>query len=536
LLDFTIRNGLIVDGSGAPPYRGDLGIAGERIEFLDRAPAPAGREEFEAAGLAVAPGFIDVHTHSDLTLLANPLAHSKVVQGVTTEVVGNCGFGVAPLTDTEQGLREIGAYAQAEAAQWRWRSIGEYFDRLRQARPSPNVAVLAGHIPIRAAVLEFSDRQPSQQELARMTALLEEALQEGCLGVSFGLIYPPSCYASAGELAALADKVQKAGGLCAVHIRDEADGFLDAVREVIEVARRSGAFFEISHLKAAGRKNWGCTAQAMGLIEQAVGEGARLGFDAYPYAAGCTNLSVFIPSRFHVGGSQALLALLGSPGARVRVRQAVLEERTKSTGEDPLESLGKILITGVETERNRACQGLTLAEIGSRRGGDALEAMLDLLLEEKGCVTVVHFSMDEEEVRRVLCHRLCLVASDGLAVAPFGLTGAKMPHPRFYGTFPRVLGELVRERGLLRLEEAVAKMTGRSAARFGIARRGLLARGNYGDVVVFDPQRIADLATYRDPARYPQGIRLVLVNGKPVVREGQHTGAQPGRLLRRGAQ
>ena len=535
MLDLAIRGGLIVDGTGGPPFQGDLGIAGDRIEFLEPGPAPPAREEFDAAGLAVAPGFIDVHTHSDLTLLANPLAHSKVMQGVTTEVLGNCGFGVAPLVGGTQGLREIGAYAQPDAAEWQWRSMGEYLDRLQQARPSPNVAVLAGHIPIRAAALGFSDREPNDEELGHMAALLEEALDEGCLGVSFGLIYPPSCYASIRELTSLARTARQAEGICTIHIRDEADGFLDAVKEVVEVARGSGAFFEISHLKAAGRKNWGRTAEAIALIEAATArQGVGLGFDAYPYAAGCTSLSVSVPARFHVGGTEALLALLRSPEDRAAVREAILQERAQSTGEDPLESLGKILVTGVETESNRACQGLTLSQIAAQRGCDPLEAMLDLLLEEHGGVTVVHFSMDEEEVRRVLCHPLCLVASDGLAVAPFGPTGAKMPHPRFYGTFPRVLGELVRKRGLLRLEEAVAKMTGRSAARFGIQQRGLLARRNFADVVVFDAQRISDLGTYLDPARYPQGISLVVVNGQAVVRDAQHTGAQPGRLLRRG--
>lgn len=536
MLDLVIRGALLVDGSGRPGFRGDLGVSGERIEFLDRAPAPPGRTEFDATGLVVAPGFIDVHAHSDLTLLANPLAHSKVMQGVTTEVLGNCGFGVAPLTGTQESIREVGAYAQPDAAQWLWHQMAEYLRRLEEAKPSLNVAVLAGHIPIRAAVLGFSDRHPNPEQLAQMAALLEEALEQGCFGLSFGLIYPPSCYAPAWELAALAERAAAAGGLCAVHMRDESEALVSAVEEIIGVARDSGAFFEISHLKAAGRKNWGRTAEAIPRIEKAVASGVRLGFDAYPYAAGCTTLSVTVPARFHVGGIQALSDLLRTAEGRAEVGRGVLEERGRSTGEDPLESLGKILVVGVESERNRECQGLTLAEIAQRRGCDSLQVMLDLLLEENGQVTVIHFSMDEEEVRRVLCHPLCVVGSDSLAVAPFGPTGEKMPHPRFYGTFPKVLREFVRERGLLSLEEAVAKMTGRPAARLGIERRGLLARGNFADAVAFDPQRIADLATYRDPARYSEGIRLVLVNGKPVVRDGQHTQARPGWLLRRQAQ
>jgi len=528
MFDLLIRGAQIVDGSGAPPFVGDIGLQGDTIAALDRWEAGGrleGEVAIEASGLMAAPGFIDMHSHSDWTLPGNRRAESKVRQGVTTEVVGMCGSSPAPLPE-DQGRR--GRWiAQAGAHQpwltWEWESFGQYLDHLRRGI-ALNVVPFVGHGALRIAAMGWDDRPPTDEELATMKALVAQVMEEGAWGYSTGLIYPPSCYAQTTELIELARVVARHHGFYFSHIRGEGATHLQAIREVIEIVEGAGLPAQIAHFKAAGRPYWGQLPRAIELVEEARSRGLDITADRYPYTASSTGLGALLPHWAHEGGRDALLARLDDSATRARIREEVIARRQGMEWRD-------VMISHCPAQA--AYEGLTLDQLAQERGTEPVDAVLDLLREAEGQVSMIQFSMSEENLRAVLRQPWVMVGSDGSSLAPCGEMGRGKRHPRSYGTFARVLGRYVREEQVLTWEETVRKMAALSAQKLRLDDRGLLKVGYKADIVLFDPDRVVDRATFIDPYQYPVGIEYVLVNGQVVIERGEHTGALPGRVLER---
>jgi len=532
-VDVIIRNGMVVDGSGNPWVRMDVAIKDGRIVRLGRSLPLTGDREINAEGRVVCPGFIDPHNHSDLSVLFNPRAESAVMQGVTTMIVGNCGISLAPVNPERAELlkRHLSPFIPPGAElKLEWRSFGEYLRRVEEGGCSCNLASLVGHGTIRIYVMGVERREPTVEELEEMKRLVAESMEEGALGLSTGLIYPPGMFSKTQELIELARVVARYGGVYASHIRGEGDTLIEAVEEAIQIGEEAGVPVQISHHKASGRPNWGRSAQTLRMMEEARMRGVDVTCDQYPYEAGMTSLATLLPPWAHEGGLERLLERLRRPEERERMRRDI--EQGVPGWQNWVRDCGweNIYISSVKTERNRRLEGKSLAEAAEIRGEDEFTALCNLLLEEEGAVLIVLFAMCEEDVRRILKHPLQMVGTDSWAVTPH----VGKPHPRFYGTYPRILGRYVRDEGLLRLEEAIRKMTSFPAQRFGLKGRGLIREGFYADIVIFDPKRVIDRATYKNPHQFPEGIEYVLVNGKPVVEEGRHTGILPGSVIRHG--
>jgi N-acyl-D-amino-acid deacylase len=445
----------------------------------------------DAGGRALAPGFIDVHTHDDFAVVLYPEMPFKVLQGVTTTIVGNCGFGAAPYPSAALFSRSF----HPEDRLPEWEGFRGYRQRLETEPPSLNVGFLVGHGTLRHAVMGNEAREPTEDELDRMRKGLREGLEAGALGLSTGLIYEPGRYAGADEIVALASEFAEVGGLYATHMRNEADGLLDSVRESIEIGERAGVAVQISHHKVLGRPNWGRVRDSLRLIEDAQARGLDVTADQYPYTSGSTILAVFVP------------------------KEPVVES---AAPRNPGEGRDVVLASA---PHHPEWEGKTLADLAALFGTSAGEAARRVVEEEGQTATVVHHGMDEEDVQTVLKHPSTMIGSDGLPTLKW------KPHPRLYGTFPRVLGRYVHALGLLSLEEAIHRMTGFPARKFGLSDRGAVREGAFADLVIFDPKTIADVATYEDPHRPPAGIAHVFVNGVEVARDGQHTGARPGQPL-----
>ena len=493
-VDLVIRGGTVYDGTGAPGTRADVAVRGDRVVAVG-AVAERGAEELDARGLAVAPGFVDVHSHDDLAVLLHPEMDFKVLQGVTSDVVGNCGSGVVPF---EAGLRRF-RRLHPDADPPRWEGFGGYLERVDEARPSCNVAVLMGHGSLRYGAMGLEQRAPVAAELDRMKAWVREGVAAGAVGLSTGLIYEPGRYARTDEIVALARELDgPAGGLYASHMRNEADGLLDAVRETIRIGEEAGVPVQISHHKASGRNNWGRVRDSLRLIDEARARGVDVTADQYPYVAGSTSLFAVIQNGAFRSDSPGGLGQLAAADVLVASAPAHPE-----------------------------WEGQTLAALASSwRLDDEAAAKRVVEAEGEACFVVV-FTMDEADVKTVMAHPTTMIGSDGVPA------GGK-PHPRLYGCFARVLGHYVREAKVLDLATAIHRMTGMSARKFQLADRGEVRPGAFADLVVFDPARIDDVATYAAPGQAPAGIRSVYVNGVAVARDGRHTGARPGRGLRRG--
>jgi N-acyl-D-amino-acid deacylase len=492
--DVVIRGGTVYDGSGAPAHVADVGVRGVRIVEVG-AIAGRGVMDLDARGLAVAPGFIDVHSHDDFAVLLEPEMPFKVMQGVTTDIVGNCGSGVVPF---EAGLARFRRFHPAANPE-PWDGFGGYLARVDEARPSLNVAVLMGHGSLRRGAMGLAQRAPSAAEFDRMRTWVREGVAAGAMGLSTGLIYEPGCYAATEEIVALARELGgPTGGLYATHIRNEADGLLDAVGEAIRVGEEAGLPVEVSHHKAAGRRNWGRVGQSLRMMEDARGRGVDVTADQYPYTAGSTSLAAVVQSG----------ALRGN-------RSGGLGELTA----------GDVLIASAP--EHAEWEGSRLSVLADSWGLSAEAACERILAGEGEACFVVIFTMDEADVRLVMAHPTTMIGSDGVPCS----TGK--PHPRLYGCFPRVLGHYVRDHQVLDPATAIHRMTGMPAAKFHLLDRGLIRPGAFADIVVFDPVHIADVATYEEPRRFPIGIRAVFVNGVTVALGGEHTGARPGRALRR---
>jgi N-acyl-D-amino-acid deacylase len=526
VLDVKIVGGQVIDGTGAPARRADVGLTGDRITAVgDLAAEPAGRT-IEAAGRVVTPGFIDMHSHSDWRLWGNRRAESKIRQGVTTEVVGNCGFSPAPVADEYRSEMAGFALYVPPGMDFSWRSVRDYLARYESEGVALNVAQLIGHGTLRLAAMGFARRPPTAGEQRAMERMMDEAMADGAWGLATGLIYAPGSYAATEEIIGIARRA--AGrGFYASHIRGEGATLLDAVAEAIRVGREGGLPAQVSHIKAAGRPNWGKVADALALIDAARAQGQDVMADVYPYTASSTTLRTLLPDWVLEGGIDAMLKRLADPRDRERIRRELT-----GGGEGLLRGLEWSDIMVAYAPSRPEAQGRRLAEIAAARGEDPLDAAIEVIVAEQGKGYMILFQLDEADLRRALAHPHVMIGSDGSALAAEGPLAVGKPHPRSYGTFPRVLGRYARDEGALTLPEAVWKMTGLPARRLRLADRGVLAPGAMADVVVFDAATVADRATYEDPHRYAAGIGHVLVNGRVVVADGEHTGALPGRVLR----
>jgi N-acyl-D-aspartate/D-glutamate deacylase len=528
--DILIRNGRVVDGSGNPWFVGDVAVRDGRIVAVARMLPGQGRREIDARGLVVAPGFIDMHSHSDFLLLEDGTAQSKIRQGVTTDVLGE-GNSAGPY----QGqLPPRKATAGGKPVQWT--TLGGYLDTVEKAGISINVASYVGLSNIWQCVMGNSHDRPTPQQLEQMKALLDEAMRDGAFGLSSMLMMPPGSLATTDDLVTLCRVVAKHGGLFSSHIRDEGTGVFDSVNQVIAVGEGAGVPVDVIHLKIADQQYWGRMNEVVAVIEAARKRGVNVQANVYPYTRGNNNLSSIIPPWAHEGGTKAMLGRLKDPAQRGRLKKEIREglpgwyNHYTAVGGD----WGRMLISG-----RGKYEGLTMDRVmalrtkGKDPAPDQLDELFDLLVEEGGSVPTVYAHHTEKDMNLALAQPWCSIGSDGSAYAIEGPLRRGNPHPRNFGTFPRVLGVYVRELGLLRLEDAVRKMTSLNAAKLGIRDRGLVQPGMWADLTLFDPERVVDRATYTDPFRYNEGIEYVLVNGQVVLERGKHTGARPGRALRR---
>ena len=527
MLDILIQNGVVIEGTGKQAFRADVAITAGRIAVVARDIQQDAKRTIEAQGLHVAPGFIDPHTHSDLTLLVNPRAESKIRQGVTTEVVGNCGFSPAPLLGA--AVEEVRNETKSLGLNVTWTSMTEYLEHLRQPGTAVNVVPLVGHNIVRGAVLGFDDVQPTPEQQIEMERLVAEAMEEGARGLSSGLFYPPGFYARTEEVIELARVAARYGGIYASHIRSETNRLLEAVAEAIEIGKRAETQVEISHVKLEGYRNWEGADRLLAMLEDADSQGVRVGCDQYPYTAGVSWLAYILPYWAQAGGTKAVAERLGDPEVRARLTKDWEEDRAGWEERGGMRDWTDLLITHCAAQPD--VQGKNIAEIAAAEGKDPLEVALDLIVVSAGQVECVCFGQLEDNVRILMRHPLVVVGSDGESLAPHGVLAQGKPHPRNYGTFPRVLGHYVREERVLSLEEAVKKMTSVTAERFGLTDRGVIREGAWADLVLFDAQTVADRGTYTDPHQYPVGIPEVIVNGVGVIDQGQHTGALPGQVL-----
>jgi len=530
-LDLVVENARVVDGTGAPWFRGAVGVEGDRIARVTREPEHGldGEIVLEADGAVVSPGFVDTHSHSDLEVFADPVLEPKVRQGVTTEVVGQDGFSLAPVYregGAEQWADHLAGLAGRVDTEWTWGSLAAYLDAIDEVGTGLNLATLVGHGTVRFEVMGLSDRAPDGGELERMADLVTEGLEDGALGFSTGLVYSPQVNADTGEVQALAERLRPFGRPFVAHIRSEGRLIWEALDEFVDVGADAGVAVHLSHYKVSGAAQQGNAGRSNALIEAARERGVDFTAEQYPYTAGNTVLSAVLPPWVHAeGGPGEILETLQDPDARERIRRDIEEWRIDDW-ENPgaRTSWENVVVRNVDSATFAGSEGESVAAIADDRDVAPVEAVCDLLVAEELEVNMIVHSMAEADVREILSNERVCVATDGL----FGAA----PHPRTYGTYPRVLGHYVREENLLSLEAAVRKMTSLPARAMGLQHKGLLRPGMDADLVVFEPHAIASPATFEDPVRHPTGIPHVVVNGTPVVRDGALTGATPGRSIR----
>jgi len=536
--ELVLQRALIYDGTNRPPVRGDIAIYHDRILAIDAEGALHGMEELDCRGLAVAPGFIDTHSHSDLRVLDEPTLPMKVRQGITLEVFGQDGISVAPVRveDRAQVIQQLAGLDGRLSREWDWQSVGEYLDSLDRARPSLDCSFLIPHGQVRLHTLGMEDRRATRDELTAMQQLTRQSMREGALGLSTGLIYPPCCYADTAELIELARAVAEFDGIFVAHMRSESDYLEDSVAEMIEIGRASGVRIHISHFKAAGRENWPRIDSVLEMIRKAQATGLRLTADQYPYIAGSTMLGAILPPWAHAGGVESTLARLTSEAERGRMRGEMLD-RTPSHWDNFWKWSGPegIIVSDIPSGHHSEVVGKSLAEAAAiahnaEQGvseATAVDFAFDLLATERMGVGLISFSQSEEVVCKIMREPYVNVCTDGLL-------GGK-PHPRAYGTYPRILGRYVREQNLITLEEAVRKMSALAAETFQLGGYGRIADGMKANLVVFDPERVIDTATFADSKQYPIGIEHVIVEGKAAIRYGEAYQSGSGIAVRKGS-
>ena len=528
MTDILIKNGLVFDGANNPATHADVLIRAGRIAQIASNLAAPGARVIDATHLAVAPGFIDIKTHSDFTLPINPKAESKLRQGVTTEIIGHCGFSVAPVLPGKVELLRDYLSPSAPWLPFREMSFPQYLDTFPAT--AVNAGMLVGHNTLRLMVMGMDQRAPTADELAQMIALLEDGLKAGALGLSSGLFTSPGSYAAPEEMIALCNVVKKYNGGYFTHIRDESNKVIEAVEEAIHVAETCGIHVEIVHFKCSGMDNWGKASRCLQMIADAKARGVDIDCDSHPYTAGSNPLKNLMPQWVQAGGVPAMLERLQLKETRERIRADIERDGLNNWGRIPDWDCVQISITPNLPQY----AGRTIADLAKERGQDPIDVVCDYMIEDKGATRVLVISISEDDIRDIVKSPQALVGSDGNCVADYGITSQGMPHPRFYGTFPRILGHYVHELGLIPIERAINKMTGATAHALRLSDRGLLKPGYCADIVIFDPADFKDQATYSDPHRYPTGPRTtVLVNGEVVIDNTVHTGALPGKVLRR---
>ncbi len=525
--DLIIRSGNVVDGSGELWFPADVAVKGDRIMRVGRLEAKemSAKRTIDATGLTVTPGFIDIHSHSDYTLLVDGTAQSKIRQGVTTEILGEASSAGPLIGKAKLDLSKYGLQAD-------WKTLGEYFARLQKSGISVNVGSYVGATQIRSCVLGDESRVPAPEELEQMKQLAVQAMQDGAFGLSSSLIVPPDTYLDTQQLIALASAVKPFAGIYSTHIRNEGEKISDAIGEAITIGEQAGVPVDIIHLKIADKRLWGRMQEVCDLIAEAQARGLPVTANQYPYIAGQNNLDALIPPWAMEGGQSKMLARLSDPVARGRMEKDILNG-VPGWFDHYLAMKGweSAVVASIKTEKNKAWEGKSVEEIAKAQNKKPTDAVFDLLKDEGGSVPTVYFLMSEADVRTALQVPWVSIGSDGSAVRPEGILGRGKPHPRWYGTFPRVLGKYVREEKVLSLEEAIRKMTSMNAEKLGLQDRGLLKQGKKADITIFDAQRVRDKATFQNPHQYPEGIEYVIVNGALVIDKGQHSGSKPGKVL-----
>ena len=540
MYDLLIQNALIIDGSGSPAYRGEIAVKDNKIAIISPAKIEESAvETFDAKGHVVCPGFIDAHGHSDFTLFVNNRGESKIRQGITTEVTGNCGFTAGPITrehedDLVHYLANTIVLSDEQLKTWKWKSQDEFLRYSAKDGLSFNVVPLVGQGMIHVGVMGFDDRMPNDNELEKMKNLLRTELDAGFFGMSMAFEYEPGNYIRMEEVTKMCEVLREYGCIYTIHMKNEGMDLIPCVKQAIEIGRSSGCRVEISHLKARYIANWGKTAEAIKLIEKAKSEGVDVGFDVYPYAAYGSGLIDLIPPWVKKDGPRIMCE---------RLRDKNLREKALCDMEHGLDGWDSIMkgkgwekcvqIAKLKTEKNRKCEGMLISQIAEMRQCTGYEAVVDLMVEEDASIKCIWFAMNEDELVSIMKHPDSVFGTDGRACATYGELSEGAVHPRYYGSYPRIMGYYVREKGILKLEDAIRKATSSVAKQFRIDKRGELKEGYFADIVVFDPDVISETSTFAAPHSYPIGIDRIIVNGKTVINNGEHTGILPGEILRK---
>jgi dihydroorotase/N-acyl-D-amino-acid deacylase len=527
--DLLIRGGHIIDGAGNPWFEGSVAVKDGKIAAVGRLPHARARQVIDASGMVVAPGFIDLHNHSDYTLLVDGNAQSAIRQGITTVIIGE-DASAGPVTDANS----VNINKSPRPADFKvdWKTLGEYFARLQQSGTAVNVASYVGSGQAWMNVLGNVDRRPTPDEMAGMQKIVDEAMNEGAIGIASGLIYAPNMFAQTDELIALASRSARYGGIYTSHIRGESDTGPQATREAVQIGEGAHLPVHILHIKVGGKPNWGRMGAIVEIVQAARARGVDVTADQYPYTASWTVLRECLPPKYLEGTTEQFVQRLKDPKAREEIRTAIANGAPGWTDNEVVNVGGwhGVMISAVLKAENKKFEGKRMDEVAQMTGKDPVDALCDLLISEEGKAYAVYFGMSDADVELAMKQPWVGVGSDGAAISPEMKFMGK-PHPRFYGTFPRVLGVYVREKKVLTLPEAIRKMTSLSAQITGLTDRGLLRPGMGADIVIFDPDTVADKATFENPSQYPVGINYVIVNGAVVIDQGQHTGARPGRVL-----
>lgn len=536
MLDLIIKNGEIVDGSGDKSFKSDIGIKDSKIQIISTDIKEESKNYIDAKGHVVSPGFIDIHSHSDFTLFINNRGESKIRQGITTEVVGNCGFTAGPIRESH--LNDLLSYlantvilSEEEKKKWRWETQADFIAGIGEKGISFNIAPLVGQGTIRVAAMGFEKRKPSANELDDMLKMLRKEMDKGLYGLSTGLQYEPGLYTTMDELIEMTNIVKSYNGVYATHMRDEGRDGLKCISESIEISQKTGVSLELSHLKASFYQNWGDSVKALKLIDDARSSGIDVDFDVYPYIAYGSGLIDLIPPWAREHGAEKMVEMLKNETTRARIINDM--NRQVRGWDNPAKGLSwkDIKIATLKTDKNKKYEGKSLDEISHDMGCQPQEAVIKLLIEEEGGIKCIYFAMCDEDLETIIKHPSSIFGTDGRAMAIYGPLGKGAVHPRYYGTYPRILGRYVRDKKILSLEEAIKKMTLLPATKMKFKKRGQLKEGYYADIAIFDKDEVIDVATFEKPHNYPIGIEYVIVNGQVVISKGEHTGRLPGRVL-----
>jgi N-acyl-D-amino-acid deacylase len=528
--DLVITNGHIIDGTGSPWYSGDVGIRDGRIAAIGVLAGAARKHTIDAKGQVVAPGFIDMLGQSETTILVDPRLPSKIYQGITTEITGE-GGSAAPLNDTIIA-NDRPAYQHYKISP-DWQTFRQFFAKLEKQGMGINLASYVGATQVRRMVLGDADVQPTAEQLEKMKALVRDAMRDGAVGVSTSLEYAPAPYAKTEEIIALASESSKYGGIYATHMRSEGDAVLESIDETLRIGREAHVPVEIWHFKVAGKSNFGRMPELIARVNKARAEGQDVSADTYAYTAWSNSMSAFVPPWAHDGGDAKMVERLKDQATRARIRKEMQTPAKDWDNEwDEIKGPDDIMITAVQNPELKKFQGKRLTEVAKMMGKDPIDTLFDLLIEDKGFTSVAVFGMSEPDVSLALQQPWVSVDNDSSGTSPEGILGEEHPHPRAYGTFPRILRKYVREEKKLSLEDAIRKFSALPAQRMRLTDRGVLKQGMWADVVVFDPDKVRDVATFDDPNRLSEGMEFVLVNGTPVIENRKMTAALPGKVLR----